>query len=260
MKSTIVFALASVLGWGAAAAAQTESKGLEVALSMDAAESGYGDYTADVVMRLFNRKGEESVRSLRFKTRETPSDGDKSIVIFDLPRDVKGFAALTYSHKQGSDDQWMYLPQMRRVKRIASVNQAGPFVGSEFAYEDIGSQEPEQYTYKFIGDDTFEDRKCLVIERHPVDENSGYSRQVVWVDAQRRIPLKIDYYDRKSELLKTLTNRGYKLYEGRFWKPDSAEMVNHQVGKRTVVEYSSYTFATGLRDADVAVAALKRLR
>ncbi len=252
--------LALLLLSGSALANSAEQRGLELALSMDAAESGYGDYTADVTMRLYNRKGEESIRQMRFKTLETTQDGDKSIVIFDLPRDVKGFAALTYAHKQGADDQWLYLPDLRRVKRIASVNQAGPFVGSEFAYEDIGSQEPEQFSYKFVGEQRYEELPVLVVDRFPLDENSGYSRQAVWIDAERHIPLKIEYFDRKEELLKSQIFHDYQLYEGRFWRPAQVEMVNHQVGKRTVVEYRHYAFGTGLNDADLSVEALPRLR
>lgn len=256
----MIMVVGLLVGCGSAMADEVERKGHEIALSMDAAESGYGDYTAGIVMKLYNKKGEESLRKMRFKTRETLDDGDKSIVIFDEPEDVKGFVALTHSHKRSPDDQWMYLPELRRVKRIASVNQSGPFVGSEFAYEDIGTQEPEQFTYKFIREDEFDGRKCLLVDRYPINENSGYSRQLVWIDAVRRIPLRIDYYDRKQELLKTLTPQGYRLHEGRFWMPEREEMVNHQIGKRTVVEYTDYSFRTGLSGADVSEAALTRMR
>jgi len=236
----------------------SEEKGKQIAREMDRVESGYGDYRAQVAMTLRDRKGWESVRQLRFRTKETVGDGDKSMVVFDRPRDVKGVATLTYAHKTKSDDQWLYLPKLRRVKRISSANQAGPFVGSEFAYEDIGSQELEKYTYRYLKQNTHQGCACDLIERYPVNPNSGYSKQIVWVESKRSIPWRIDYYDRKGDLLKTLTYSGYRLYAGRFWRPDRAEMVNHQVGKSTMIAYSDCRFSTNLADQDMSVSALRR--
>ena len=104
---------------------------------MDRRDNGFKDFKVDMEMILRNRHGQESKRVIRLKTLEDPGDGDKSMSIFDEPRDVKGTAFLSYTHKSGSDDQWLYLPALRRVKRIASDNKSGSFMGSEFAFEDI---------------------------------------------------------------------------------------------------------------------------
>lgn len=242
-------------------ASQNETdQGLEIAQEMDQIDSGYGSYSAAVEMRLRDRKGRESVREMRFQTKEVEGDGDKSLVVFESPHDIRGVAALTYAHPVESDDQWLYLPDLRRVKRIASANQAGPFVGSEFAYEDIGSQELPKYRYRYLREDTHEGRACRVIERVPVDPNSGYSKQIVWVDTERAIPWRIDYYDRKASLLKTLTYFGYQKYAERFWRPDQVEMVNHPLGKSTLITYSDYRFGHVLSDQSLSPAALSRLR
>ena len=103
-------------------------------------------------MILRNAQGEESIRKFNSKTLEVDGDGDKSIFIFEHPRDVEGTAVLTFTHKVGPDDQWLYLPALKRVKRISSDNKSGSFVGSEFAYEDLSSQEIEKYTYKWVED------------------------------------------------------------------------------------------------------------
>ena len=117
--------------------------------------------------------------------------------MFDKPRDVKGTAFLSFSHAVGADDQWLYLPALKRVKRIASRNKSGPFMGSEFAYEDLSSFEVEKYTYKFLRDETCEGGTCYVVEQYPVDKNSGYTRRVVWLDHNEYRVWKIDFYDRK---------------------------------------------------------------
>lgn len=237
---------------------QSAEKGLKLAMEMDVAMSGYKNYKAKATMHLVNRKGQESLREMQFRTLEVLNDGDKSMVVFDQPLDIKGFSALTYAHKKGSDDQWMYLPRLHRVKRISSINQAGPFVGSEFSYEDIGSQEVEKYTYKYQNESQYQGVKVELLARYPVDKNSGYSRQVVWIDSKRKIPLRIDYYDRKNKLLKMLTYKGYRLYKKRFWKPDQKAMDNKQTGKKTIVDYRDYVFHAGLGDRDFSVSALSR--
>ncbi|WP_456371853.1 outer membrane lipoprotein-sorting protein, partial [Thiolapillus sp.] len=179
-----------------------EEKGLAIAREVDARDTGWGDFQAGMSMLLKNRHGEESLRQMRVKGLEVENDGDKSLIVFDQPRDVKGTALLTFSHKVKDDDQWLYLPALKRVKRIASRNKSGPFMGSEFAFEDLASQEVEKYTYKFIRDDELDGTPVFVMERYPVSKYSGYTRQLAWIDKARYIPLKIEFYDRKNSLLK----------------------------------------------------------
>ena len=193
-----------------------EEKGLEIAVEADNRDSGFNDSQSIMKMVLRNRHGDESVREIRSKILEVKGDGDKTLVVFDQPRDVKGTAFLSFTHKSGPDDQWLYLPALKRVKRIASNNKSGPFMGSEFAFEDISSQEVEKYTYKYLSDGEFNGQDCYMVERDPVDPKSGYKRQVVWFDKANYRVLKIDFYDRKDSKLKTLIYEGYKQYLDKF--------------------------------------------
>ncbi len=212
-------------------------------------------------MILLNRQGESSQRKIRSKALEIQGDGDKSLTIFDTPRDLKGTAFLTFSHIHGADDQWLYLPALKRVKRISSRNKSGPFMGSEFAYEDMSSQEVEKYTYKYLRDEPCGNGlTCFVSERYPVDKYSGYTKQVIWLDTEEYRPIKIDFYDRKNALLKTLTFTEYQQYLGQYWRPHKLEMINHQTGKKSIVNNSNYQFKTGLTDSDFNKSKLKRLR
>ena len=243
-----------------ALALSPEDRGLEIATERDRRDLGFGDFTAELAMTLRNRHGEESTRSLSSKTLEQQGEGDKSLVVFDAPADIDGTALLTFSHKTGDDDQWLYLPALKRVKRISSSNKSGPFVGSEFAYEDISSQELEEYSYKYLRDETLDGVEAFVIEQYPTDPKSGYTRQVAWIDQQEYRLLKVDFYDRKDALLKTLTYHGYRQYLGQYWRPDRMEMVNHQTGKSTDLDWNDYSFRTGLGDADFNRATLARAR
>lgn len=237
-----------------------EEAGLAIAVERDTRDLGFHDFSAELRMVLKNRHGETSERSLRSKTLEQETDGDKSLIVFDAPADIDGTSLLTFSHETGDDDQWLYLPALKRVKRISSSNKSGPFVGSEFAYEDISSQEVAEYTYRFIREESLDGVGTFVIEQYPVDPKSGYTRQVVWVDREEYRTLKVDFYDRKDTLLKTLTYEGYEQYLGKYWRPAYMLMVNHQTGKSTELHWESYEFQVGLEESDFNRATLARAR
>jgi len=248
----------SIVFTSSALAQTAEERGLSIAQEMDASDQGYADSVANMKMILRNRAGKESVRNVRIKSLEVEGDGDKSMSIFDEPADVKGTTSLTWSHSSKPDDQWLYLPALKRVKRISSKNKSGPFMGSEFAFEDIGSQEVDKYTYKYIKDETINGADSFVMERYPVDKNSGYTKQITWIEKERLVALKVEYYDRKSSLLKTLEAKDFNQYLDKFWRPHTLDMINHQTGKSTTLAFSDYEFKTGLRDADFSKNALKR--
>jgi len=210
-------------------------------------------------MTLTNAHGQTSERQMRSAMLEVAGDGDRTLVVFDQPADVKGSAVLTYSHATGPDDQWLYLPAVKRVKRIASSNKAGPFMGSEFAFEDLSSQEVEKYHYRFVAEDTLDGLAAFVVERTPVDPKSGYTRQRVWYDQLHYRPVRIDYYDRKDALLKTLTYERYQKY-GEFWRARAQLMANHQTGKRTRVEFGEFRLDAGVTPAEFEVARLGGVR
>ncbi|MBE9567302.1 MAG: outer membrane lipoprotein-sorting protein [Proteobacteria bacterium] len=236
------------------------ARGLAIAIESDKRDTGFADQTANMTMELRNKQGDTSKRNIRIKTLEVIGDGDKSLSIFDKPADVKGTAFLTYSHALKPDEQWLYLPALKRVKRINSKNKSGPFMGSEFAYEDLASQEVEKYSYKYLRDEVLNGVDCFVIERYPAYEHSGYTRQIAWVNKERYVAEKIDFYDRKNDLLKTLSNKDYQQYLDKFWRPDAMEMINHQTGKSTTLTWQNYKFKTGLTDKDFSRNSLKRAR
>jgi hypothetical protein len=261
-RFSIVLALSALLSGPVLAQGPVdpEARGLEIAREADRRDTGFGAQTAVLEMILRNRHGEESTREMRVNTLEVDDDGDKSLVVFDHPGDVAGTALLSFTHRMGPDDQWLYLPALRRVKRIASNNKAGPFMGSEFAYEDVVSQEVDKYTYRFLGDEMLDGEAAYVVERVPVDRNSGYSRQVVWWDAAEYRVRKVDYYDRKGALLKTLTMSEYERHLSSFWRAGRMDMVNHQTGKSTVLLWTDYALGVRLSERDFDQASLRRAR
>jgi len=237
-----------------------EERGLAIAVEAEHRDTGFNNFEASMEMTLRNKHGEESKRHMRTKAFEVEGDGDKTLIIFNRPRDVKGTAMLTFSHKTGQDDQWLYLPALKRVKRISSRNKSGPFMGSEFAYEDLSSQEVEKYSYKFLREEQLDGVDMFVSERDPVDPHSGYTYQVIWIDKAEYRPFKIDFYDRKKTLMKTLTFSGYQQYLGQYWRADTMSMINHQTGKSTILSWKDYKFRTGLKASNFTRNSLKRAK
>ncbi len=259
----LVLTLACVGLPGQLAPAQAETpeeKGLRLAREASARNDGYGDFTAAMKMVLRDRHGRESVRQMRFKVLEVSGDGDKSLFVFDRPRDVRGTALLTHSHINTRDDQWLYLPALKRVKRINAAKRSGSFMGSEFSYEDMSSPEVEEYTYKYLRDEACGELTCSVTEQFPLDRKSGYSRKVVWQDTGELRTWKMELYDRKGSHLKTLTFADYRQYLERYWRAGEQTMVNHLTGASTVLEWTEFRFRTNLDKSEFTHTALRRIR
>ncbi len=248
-----------------AGAATPAQKGLAIATEMDRRDEGWGDSEVSLEMVLGNRQGETSTRELRIRSLEVsePELGDRSLTVFDRPRDIKGTALLSHTRVLEADDQWLYLPALKRVKRISSSNKSGPFVGSEFAYEDLLSQEVAKYTYKWLRDEACAPGNtltCFVVERYPQYKNSGYTKQIVWIDQQEYRPMRIDYFDRKDALLKTLRMTQYRQYLGQYWRAHHWRMENLQTGKTTDLVFSDFGFRLGLNENAFSSSRLKRVR
>ena len=265
MKTIIILLLLNILLIPLAVfAGAAEDKGMEIATQRKLQDQGWGDSSAEMLMTLRNKSGQESIRDIRIKSLEIDNDGDKGLTIFDRPLDVKGTAFLSFSHPLGNDDQWLYLPALKRVKRISSKNKSGPFMGSEFAYEDLSSFEIEKYSYKYLADERCGDQnvqhKCFKVENTPLYKHSGYTKIISWIDQQEYRVYKAEYYDRKKSLLKTLTFSNYKQYKDKYWRADHYQMINHQTGKSTDLDWKNYKFSVGLSDKDFNRNTLKRIR
>ena len=247
-------ALALVLPFGGAKA--SNEKGLAIATEVDNRDKGWDDVSVEGEMVLKNKAGNESVRKFRSTILEAAStaEGDRSIITFSQPRDVRGTALLTHSKIEPEDDsQWIFLPAVKRVKRISSSNRTGKFVSSEFSYEDLGSEEVADNDHIWIEDTACAhdaSLTCAAVESRPKNKKSGYSRRVSFIDLEEYRVHQIDFYNRRGDLEKTLNFEDYKQYEGQFWRAHVMIMKNHQTGKSTKLSWGEYSFRQGLTDRD----------
>jgi len=239
-----------------------EEKGFAIAARSDRSDRGFTDSRVKLKMVLRNAAGRGATRTLVLNTLEVPDEqvGDKSIIVFDSPADIDGTALLSHAKILEADNQWLYLPALKRVKRISSVNKSGPFVGSEFAFEDFTALELNKYSYRHIKSEPCGELTCDVVERKPRYEHSGYSRQLAWIDQKEHQVRKVDFFDRRGDLLKTLEQKEWKQYDGKYWRSHLLSMTNHQTRKSTDLRFSAYAFKIGQRGRDFTKSILKRLR
>lgn len=239
-------------------------RGRRIAAAEHAASHGYGDLTVELQMELVSATGKSQSRQLRLSQLETAADQVKTMVVFDFPKAIADTALLTWSNIADDDDQWLYLPAIKRVKKIASKDRSGPFVGSTFAYEDLADYAVDEFTYTWLREEACGDLRCEVIERRPKDPYSGYLRQLVWIDSADHRIRQIHYFDRKDVLLKTLESADFARYPvgaRAFVQPHRMTMKNLQTGRATILRWSPYRYGAGLNEArDFSTNALKRVR
>jgi outer membrane lipoprotein-sorting protein len=260
MKKIIYTILALPLLINISFAETDEEKGLKIAKQTYENSRGFVDSQSDQVMILIDPNGNEVVREIAGKTLENndPNDGDKSITFFKKPKDVEGTIMLSHTHIIENDDQWIYLPALGRVKRISSSNKSGSFMGSEIAFEDFSGSDYRKYDWKYLGEEENDGEVLFKIESFPKYENSGYTKRIGLTDDQFRTR-KIDFYDRKSELLKTIFFEDYNLYLDKIWFADTFRVVNHQNKNSTIFKWLNREFDIGLDERDFEKSSLLKL-
>lgn len=227
--------------------ATAEERGFTIIEKVDQVSSGYGSSTASVEMQLFNKKGSVKRRAMSFEDYEL-GDHDKSLIVFQEPKKEEGISLLTKTSSTEEDKQWLYLPNFNRTKQISSSKKSAAFVGSEFSFEDISSYPIEKFSYKFLEQTEFDGKAVFVVEIIPKYVGTGYSRKVSWVDVDRYLIVKTEFYNLDGLHTKTLASKNFKQYENKQWRPQNLEMVNHLTGKRTALNYSDYVFCETCSD------------
>lgn len=256
--------LTLALGGGLAAVdAEPVQEGRAIAERADAKNRNFADETVDMTMVLVNANGDSTLRRMKSMTLERNAAEDYSLIQFVEPPDVRGTGLLTWQNPKSDDRQWLYLPELRRVKTIASKNKSGSFMGSEFAYEDISGNTLEKFTYKLVGEEKWNGEDCWVLEKIPAYPNSGYTKVKTWVAKSDDLVRKQEFTDRKHALLKTQTFKGWKTYEspmGKTWRADEITVENMQSRKKSILRFSNRKMASGLKEESFNERNLQRIQ
>lgn len=264
MRSRRTFLLATtlavLLGAGAASAAPTA----EEIMKQDFLASKVGDSTQDATFRLFNAQGQERVRETTGETKLLPGTTDnRRVVVFNSPADIRGTKTLLVEHSGADDDIWIYLPAMKKVRRLVASNKKDSFVGTDFSYGDVIGHKVEDWSHKLVREEKFGGFDCWVIESTPktpqVADTSGYSKRISWIDKRSYVAVRTDIFDRQGAFLKRLTQQDVQEVDPKNhrWQPMRLIAENAQTNHKTIIELKNFKANVGVSDAAFTPRALE---
>ncbi len=210
-------------------------------------------------MTLVNKRGHQRIREVENYSKNYGKD-KKSVMVFKQPADVKGTAFLSwdYNDVHREDDKWLYLPAMKKVRRISGASSNEYFMGTDFTYDDMGDRNVDEDTHTLVGNEMIDGHDCWKVESIPVDKTDMYTRKIVWVDKQAHLSRRVEYYD-KDGLLKIFRILDLKKQDG-FWTVFKSEMDNVTRNHKTIMEMLSITYNTGIKDSLFKVSTIQRGR
>lgn len=209
-------------------------------------------------MTLINSRGDKRVRKIEQFIKDF-GKMEKKIMFFTSPADVRNTSFMNWSYdKEGKDDdQWIYLPALKKVKRISSDSKSDYFMGSDFTYDDLGDRHPSEDSHKLLKEENVKGEDCYVVESIPKEEEYMYSRTVTWIIKGKWIGLKKEFYDEDGELLKILTVKKYEKISG-YWTILQTEMRNVQKDHTTKMELKNVIIDSGIPDNKFTERMMKR--
>jgi len=244
--TTAIIAIIIAIGFSAEVAGQglTGKQIIEKVYNRPAGE----DQTSDLTMTLINKSGDQRVRIIKQFTKDL-GDVEKSIMFFLSPADVKNTSFMNWAYDSDqSDDQWIYLPALKKTKRISSDSKSDYFMGSDFTYDDLGDRKLEDDTHKRIREETLDGKECYVVESTSKDEDYMYSKTLVWVDKSNFIGVKKEFYDEDEDLLKVLSIKEIEEISG-IWVITNSEMKNVQKNHSTSMVLNNIQINTGISES-----------
>ncbi len=206
------------------------------------------DQIADLTMTLINSRGDTRVRKIKQYYKDY-GDSEKKIMFFISPADVRNTSFMNWSYEEAekNDDQWIYLPALKRVRRISSDSGDDYFMGSDFTYDDLGERHPSEDRHKLLRTEEKDGVQYYVVKSTPKEEGYMYSKTITRIVKDRWIGEKKEFYDEEGELLKILNVKNYKDIDGYLLITNTV-MENIQKNHRTEMEFEDIRINTGVSD------------
>ena len=216
------------------------------------------DMLGNLTMTLINSRGGERVRKIKQFSKDFGKI-EKKIMFFQYPADVRNTSFMTWGYDEAGkdDDQWIYLPALKKVKRISSDSKSDFFMGSDFTYDDLGDRHPSDDVHKLLREETLAGELCFVVESIPKEEEYMYSRTITWVIKDKWVRLQKEFYDEDNEYLKTLTVKKFEKING-FWIILHSQMNNVQKEHTTDMALTDVKINSGISDGKLTVRMMKR--
>lgn len=245
MKKILVPAVLASLGFG-------QMTGLDIMTRVDNNPEPRSLANKLEMILIENARGriKERKRNItrNIKNYETGKYKSKSLIRFHSPPDVKGTGFLMWEYRSDQeDDQWLFLPALGRPRRIIAREKSSSFMGSDLSYEDLGGREIDQDTFELTGHDVIEGDSCYVVRAVPNEKGSTYSKRVYWIDAERWILRKVEFYDRKNRLFKIMNIEEFR-FDDPYWTTLLMNVENVQTGHKTIMRISDVQYDFGIGD------------
>jgi hypothetical protein len=215
------------------------------------------DRKSVLTMTLINKSGRKRIREVESFSKDFGKDS-KSVMLFKKPADVSGTVFLTWEYDDPTreDDKWLYMPAMKKVRRISGASKNEYFMGSDFTYDDMGDRNVEEDTHTLLGEENVGGHDCWKIESIPVNPEDIYTRKLLWVCKAADMVIKAEYYD-KDGLLKIYKALDFRKQDG-LWTLFRSEMDNVSRHHKTVMTVDAVQYDSGIRDHLFRVSTIQR--
>lgn len=214
---------------------------------------------SELSMTLINKSGAKRERKITSFAMDVGKD-TKQIMFFRYPNDVKGTGFLTvdYDDINKDDDKWLYLPAMKKTRRISGKSsKTDYFMGSDFTYDDVGQRNIDEDTHKLLREEKVDGIDCWVIESVPKKGDEIFSKKISWIRKDCLIAAKVEYYDKLGKLHRSLKVENVVQVDG-FWSIAKMSMENVQTNHKTLLEFGDIKFNIPLDAKTFTVPRLER--
>lgn len=255
-SARVPLAILVALGCAVTAPAHGDDGGIVPIMEKNAMVTKVVGSVSDATFTLINSSGQERVRKT-FVTSKLQANGvdNMRMTRFTSPPDIKGTVTLMVEHAEGDDDIWIYLPALKKIRRLVASNKKDSFVGTDFAYADVIGFKVPEWNYRMTKEELFENEPCYVIEATPknatIASNTGYSKRIDWIRKDNLVTVKSEYWDEAGSPLKTLNFHDLQLVDtGRGkWQAMRMEALNRQTGHRTIIRFENFKVDQKIKDA-----------
>ena len=216
----------------------------------------------EMTLKLINKKGKERERKVISYSMDVGADkkDSKTLMFFQYPGDVKGTGFLTWDYDEigKDDDKWLYLPAMKKTRRISgSSAKKDYFMGTDFTYDDMGSRNIEEDDHKLLKEETVDGQKCWIIESTSKDSRDIFSKKISWIHQDNYIALKVEYYDKLGKLHRELVLSDIEKADG-FWVAKKMHMKNMQTNHQTVITIDNPKYNINIDESAFTVSKLEK--
>ncbi|RLD62863.1 MAG: RND transporter [Bacteroidetes bacterium] len=214
-----------------------------------------------LTLKIYDTKGRERVRQISTASKNF-GEINKTIMKFTAPPDVKGTSILIYDYENKDDDMWIYMPAIRKTRRIVSSEKGKSFMGSEFTNADMSKPNMNDFDYKIISSETYKGHSCWKIETtckdEDIEDENGFSKKIAWIEKKTYLCHKIEFYDFAGELYKIQSIEQYKKQSNNKYFAFYMKMENEQNARKSIMTINKFQLGSKLTESTFTPAMLKK--